>query len=86
MKTTNEILAFINQKYPLSNASEFDKGKVGMQFGSFKAPVQKVLLALDTTNAVVDEALHCGANLIISHHPFMFSPLLNLDYDSPFGQ
>lgn len=86
MKTTKEILDFINEKYPLANASDFDKGKVGMQFGSFSAQVSKVMLALDTTEAVIDEAIAKGANLIISHHPFMFSPLVNLNYDSPFGK
>lgn len=86
MRTTKEILAFINELYPLTNASDFDKGKVGMQFGSQDAKVKKVILALDTTIEVVDEAILQGANLIISHHPFMFAPLLNLDYDSPFGK
>ena len=86
MTTTKEILAYINELYPLCNAAEFDKGKIGMQFGSKEASVAKVILALDTTMEVIDEAIVNGANLIISHHPFMFAPLLNLDYDSPFGQ
>lgn len=86
MTTTKEILDFITSLYPLENASDFDKGKIGMQFGSYNATVKKVVLALDTTKEVVDEALDLGANLIISHHPFMFAPLVNLNYDTPFGK
>lgn len=86
MSTTKEILDFITSLYPLENASDFDKGKIGMQFGSYNAKVEKVVLALDTTKEVVDEAIELGANLIISHHPFMFAPLVNLNYDTPFGK
>ena len=85
MIKTKEILDYIVSLYPLNNASDFDKGKIGMQFGSPNAEVKKVLITLDTTKEVVDEALELGANLIISHHPMMFGALLNLNYDTPFG-
>ena len=86
MTTTKQILDYINELYPLSDASDFDRGKIGLQFGSPAAPVEKVMLALDTTMDVIDEAIKNDANLIISHHSFMFQPLLNLNYDSPFGK
>ena len=47
----------------------------GFLFGRETASVTKALLALDITSAVVDEAIEQGAELIISHHPLIFSPL-----------
>lgn len=86
MTTTQEILKYIDELYPLKNASSFDEGKIGLQFGNKNAKVTKVLLALDTTNDTIDEALALKADLIISHHPFMFYPMLSLDYESNFGK
>ena len=72
--------------YPLDLASEFDKGKIGLQFGSLNAEVKKIIVCLDATDRVIDEAIENDANLIISHHPFMFVPMMNLNYDTPFGK
>lgn len=86
MTKTVEILNYIDELYPLINASSFDNGKIGLQFGNKNAEIKKVLLALDATKDVIDEAIEKKANLIISHHPFMFYPMLNLDYESNFGK
>lgn len=86
MTKTIEILNYIDELYPLSNASSFDTGKIGLQFGNKNAEIKKVLLALDTTKDIIDEAVEIKANLVISHHPFMFYPMLNLDYESGFGK
>jgi len=47
----------------------------GIQFADLYAPVTKILLSLDVTQDVLDEALENKANLIITHHPLIFSPL-----------
>lgn len=47
----------------------------GFQLGRKDAQVKSVLLALDVTDAVVDEAIKIGAQLIVSHHPLIFSTL-----------
>jgi len=47
----------------------------GIQFADLNAPVIKILLSLDVTQGVLDEALENKANLIIAHHPLLFSPL-----------
>ena len=47
----------------------------GFLFGRKNAGVTKALLALDVTPAVVEEAIGLGAELIVSHHPLIFSPL-----------
>ena len=47
----------------------------GIQFADLDAPVTKILLSLDVTQDVLNEALENKANLIIVHHPLLFSPL-----------
>ena len=58
---------------PLPLQDGFDNA--GLQIGLTEAEVAGVLLCLDVTEAVVDEAVASGCNLIISHHPLIFSPL-----------
>ncbi len=86
MLLVKDILNYINQLYPLVNSHSFDNGKVGLQFGNPDKVVNKIMLCLDTTEEVIDKAIKEHVNLIISHHPFMFSPLLNLDYRTNFGR
>lgn len=86
MPKVKDILNYINDLYPLVNSQSFDYGKVGLQFGNPEESVKKIILCLDTTEEVINKAIENDTNLIISHHPFMFSPLLNLDYRTNFGR
>ena len=47
----------------------------GLQIGLTEAEVTGVLLCLDVTEQVIDEAEALGCNLVISHHPLLFKPL-----------
>lgn len=58
---------------PLPLQDDFDN--CGLQIGLTDAEVAGVLLCLDVTEAIVDEAIASGCNLIISHHPIIFKPL-----------
>lgn len=73
MKTVNDILTCLNDFAPLELQLGFDNS--GFQLGRLSAPVERALLALDVTAAVVDEAIKLGAQLIISHHPLIFTPV-----------
>ena len=44
-------------------------------------PVKKILLTLDITEGAVDRAIQEGCDVILSHHPLIFSPLRHLDAD-----
>ncbi len=61
---------------PLELQMEFDNA--GFQIGRTEREVHRVLLALDATDAVVEEAEELGAELIVTHHPLLFSPLRSL--------
>ena len=83
MLKVKEVLDKLFAKYPLELASSFDNGKIGLQFGNPEAEVKGILITLDVTKDVIEEAISKGYNLIISHHSMLFNPLINLDYRTP---
>lgn len=78
--TIRDIQAFWETKAPLHTAEEWDNP--GLLVGDPDAPVTGVLTTLDITPAAVKQAAAMGANLILSHHPVIFSPLKRLTTDS----
>ena len=48
--------------------------------------VGRVLVALDVSLEIIKEAAAIGAQVIISHHPVIFSPLKSITYSSPYGR
>ncbi|MBF0974387.1 MAG: Nif3-like dinuclear metal center hexameric protein, partial [Actinomyces sp.] len=64
-----DVRSLMNQWYPPESAHGWDK--VGLITGAPQAQVDRILLALDPTQAVVEEALQWGANMIITHHPLL---------------
>lgn len=73
MTSVNDIFNFVCDLAPLGLQLDFDNS--GLLFGRKDAAVSKALLSLDITPAVIDEAAGLGAELIISHHPLIFSAL-----------
>ncbi len=75
--TINEVITELEKFAPLSLQENYDNAGliVGNPAGEFKA----ALLSIDTTEEVVDEAIKKGANLIISHHPIIFSGLKKIN-------
>jgi dinuclear metal center YbgI/SA1388 family protein len=71
--TVQEIYEVINAIAPFSESMDFDN--TGILIGDPDAQVSRVLLCLDATQHVLQEAVELGAELIISHHPIIFSPL-----------
>ncbi|NLM85391.1 MAG: Nif3-like dinuclear metal center hexameric protein [Clostridiales bacterium] len=77
--TVETIFNWLNEVAPFETQEEFDNA--GLQVGLMAASVSKVLLALDVTEAVVMDAVHIGAELIIAHHPLIFMPLRDMQLD-----
>ena len=83
MTTVGEILTWMNEKYPFSLAESFDN--CGLLIGDPSAAVSRCVLALDATAAVVKDAAEQGAELLLTHHPVIFSPVRHLRAgDIPF--
>ena len=78
--TVNDIYSFLNEFAPFDTACDFDNA--GLLIGAKDAEVDKCIIALDCTEAVVDEAIQKGAQLIITHHPVIFSGLKSVLADS----
>lgn len=60
--------------------------KIGLQLGTLNKEIRKILVALDVTEEVVEEAISVKAELIIAHHAIIFRPLANLRTDLPAGK
>lgn len=78
--TVGEIYAFLDEKAPFATAESWDN--VGLLAGGPDREVSRILTALDITREAVEEAVRLGAQLIVSHHPVIFSPLRRLGCES----
>ena len=78
-----DIVKVIEDFAPLSVQEGWDN--CGLCVGSPEDEVSSVLLALDCTPELVDEAVSCGADMIVTHHPLIFSGLKRITPDDLVG-
>ena len=71
MLTVQNVYDFINERAPFDLQESFDNA--GILVGHPDQEVHGIHVAMDVTGRVIDEAEAHGANLIITHHPMMFS-------------
>lgn len=86
MKKINgyELINLFEQFSPKKLAVEGDK--IGLQVGSLNEKIKRVMIALDVTEAIVDEAIAKDVQLIIAHHPLIFRPLQNIITNTGYGK
>ncbi|MCR5756286.1 MAG: Nif3-like dinuclear metal center hexameric protein [Selenomonas sp.] len=68
---------------PKRLAEEWDNP--GLLVGAFNQDVHKILVCLDVSDAVVDQAIQQGADMIVAHHPLIFKGLKKIRTDLPLG-
>ena len=73
MATVKDVYQAIDQWAPFCTQMDFDNS--GFLVGRGGTSVTKVLVALDITKTVIEEAEAVGAELIVSHHPVIFRAL-----------
>ncbi|MCW2533327.1 MAG: Nif3-like dinuclear metal center hexameric protein, partial [Blastococcus sp.] len=78
-----EVLAALDARYDPALAESWDA--VGLVCGDPDEPVRRVLFAVDPTTAVVDEVLGTGADLLVTHHPLLLTPVHGVPADDPKG-
>ena len=83
MYKVRDIIKVIEGFAPLSIQEKWDNS--GLSIGSPDAEVSSVLLGLDCTPELVDEAVACGADMIVTHHPLIFSGLKRISPEDPVG-
>lgn len=71
-----EIKSFLEGMAPLAVQESWDNS--GLQIGCSDKDIHKVMVCLDLTEAVLDEAEAIGADLVISHHPLIFKGLKSI--------
>ncbi|NLX67546.1 MAG: Nif3-like dinuclear metal center hexameric protein, partial [Bacteroidales bacterium] len=71
-----EVLQTIEQLAPLPLQESYDNS--GLQVGDVNREVTGILLCIDVTEDVIEEAISLGCNLVISHHPIAFRPFKSL--------
>ena len=79
-KSLKEFIEILEHWAPSYYAQEFDK--VGLLVGDKESMIKGVLISLDTTEEVLEEALEKECNLIISFHPILFKGIQKLTYSS----
>ncbi|WP_022670601.1 Nif3-like dinuclear metal center hexameric protein [Hippea alviniae] len=66
-----EVVGYLEAYFPLSLQEGWDNS--GLQVSPKDNSIKGILLALDITTGTIDEAVEFGCNLIIAHHPLIFS-------------
>ncbi len=82
--TIKNILEALNQMAPFSLAEDWDN--IGLLVGNPEQSVTSILVGLDATIGLVEEAIAMGANTIVTHHPVIFHPLPAITTDTAAGK
>ncbi|MGO8761266.1 MAG: Nif3-like dinuclear metal center hexameric protein [Desulfobaccales bacterium] len=82
--TLQNIVNLLESRYPSAWAVTGDR--TGLEVGDPAQVVEAILVTLEATPAVVAEAGHRGAQLLLTHHPLLYRPLEEVREDHPGGQ
>lgn len=76
-----EIYEWLDSVAPYNTQCEWDNS--GLMCGSLCGETDKIMLALDCTNSVVEQAVFCNCQLIVCHHPLIFHPIAKIESGTP---
>ena len=68
-----EILQILSEDFPANRAYSWDN--VGLLLGREDKNIRKILIALDATDEVIEEAKVLQVDMLLTHHPLLFSPV-----------
>lgn len=78
-----ELIKKLEEKYPFDLQEEWDNS--GLQVGNPDEELKGVVLSLDLEEESIDYAIgEANANLIITHHPYLFNPTNSIDFRDGF--
>lgn len=84
MENVQTVISHLSRIAGKDLACDWDNS--GLQVGDYQTSVEKVLVSLDITNKVVEEAISRGAGMIISHHPLIFKGLKSIHSRTETGR
>lgn len=79
----NDFLTELRAIAPMDLEEEWDNS--GRQIDMGKSEIERVLVALEVTNAVIDEAVSLGVDYIVTHHPLLFRAVDLIDANTTAG-
>lgn len=80
----SELMKVLEDLAAKSFAEEWDN--VGLLLGREEKEIQRIMIALDATEAVIDQAISIQADLLITHHPLIFSPIKKITESDFMGR
>ena len=84
MATVKEVYRYLDGKAPFYSQLGFDNA--GFLVGRGEKQVRRILVALDITEAVANEAVACQADLIVSHHPVIWDAPKSITDETILGR
>ena len=78
-----DVTKYLEKIAPLHLQESYDNS--GLQVGDYKSKVKGVLVSLDVTLEVIDDAINQQCNLIVAHHPIIFGEFKNVTKSSLTG-
>ena len=79
-----QIIDKLEQLAPIAYAESWDN--VGLLVGSREREVKKIMVALDATDAVIEQAIAKKVDMIITHHPMIFSAMKRVTDEDFIGR
>lgn len=76
-----EVYDFLNTIAPYDTQCQWDNSR--LMTGSLDGEAESIMLCLDCTNDVIEQAVANNCKLIVCHHPLIFSPLKTVEADTP---
>lgn len=79
-----QIIEIMEKHFPLSLQESWDK--CGIQIGDTNKDITKLMISLNADIETLQEAIEKGCQMLITHHPFLLNPIVNIDKDSIAGR
>lgn len=79
-----DIIKLLEEQFPVKYAVPGDK--TGFQVGNREKEVHHIFVAVDATDETIDEAIRLGVDMLLTHHPMIYSPLATVTSDTFNGR
>lgn len=80
----DEIIRKLEELSPIAYAESWDNP--GLLAGRYDKEIKKIYIALDATGEVIEEAVRCGADMILTHHPLIFKGIKKVNSEDFVGR
>lgn len=79
-----DVIKFLEERFPLSLQEDWDNS--GLQIGNIESDLTNIMISLDLDEQTIQKAKEKSCNLIINHHPFLFSSIKSIDLNEEKGK